>query len=72
MDGITLSGISQGDFKKHKMGLTPGSVVAYGLYRDGMAKTINVSMIAVPMDMVAKKLGHHILKSHMTEEVAVN
>jgi len=71
MDGMKLANISKENYKKHKKGLTPGSVVTYGLYRDGVAKSVKVSMIAVPTDVVAKKLGHHILNSHGEHDTEV-
>lgn len=61
--------MSEGDWKTSEKERVPGSVSRYTFTRDGKDMTLAVTLAKMPEDMVAQKIGNHMM-SHA--EVAGN
>jgi S1-C subfamily serine protease len=60
-NGIEFASMSEDDWTKSAKERTPGDVAEYTLTRHGKEKTISVTLAKMPEEMVAKKIGTHML-----------
>ena len=60
-NGIEFASMSEEDWMKSAAERTPGDVAKYELKRGGNEKTISVTLVEMPEDMVAKKIGGHMM-----------
>lgn len=60
-NGIEFASMSDEDWMNSAKERTPGDVAKYTLTRDGNEKTIKVTLVAMPEDMAAQKIGGHMM-----------
>ena len=53
--------MSEEDWMKSAAERTPGAVAKYAFTRNGYEKTLSVTLAAMPEEMVAKKIGGHMM-----------
>ena len=70
MNGQALASMTKAQYKTAKKDMKPGSKVVYKLVRNGEKSKVKVAMTNVPQELVAKKLGYHVMKAHSSEKVA--
>ncbi|MDJ0839888.1 MAG: PDZ domain-containing protein [Acidobacteriota bacterium] len=64
INGVKLDGISEEAWKEHRASIKAGAKVWYKINRGGDYKKFAVVVTAMPMEIAAKKLGKHLMKSH--------
>lgn len=60
-NGIEFASMNEEDWKKSAQERTPGDVAKYTFTRNGKEKTLKVTLAAMPDEMVAKKIGSHMM-----------
>ena len=68
IDGVDLADENSGKIKKIKFEqMKPGNQVTYTVVRAGMKKNLEVTLAAVPDDIMAQWVGRHMLEGHAEE-----
>jgi S1-C subfamily serine protease len=62
INGQEFADMTDDDWKAMKSVRVPGATVTYTLKRDGSKKEIDIVLAAMPEDMVAKKIGKHMME----------
>lgn len=60
-NGIEFASMNEEDWAQSSKKRTPGDVAAYTFTRNGKEKTLEVTLAQMPEDLVAKKIGSHML-----------
>lgn len=72
---LAVNGIEYGEQNKEKMAalqakMVPGNKFTYTIARNGKNKEISFALDEMPMDVVAREVGMHMLNDHAAVEVA--
>ena len=72
---VAINGIAYADENKEKMAqlqeeMVPGNEFTYTISRNGKNKEISFALDEMPMDVVARMVGLHMLSDHAAVEVA--
>jgi len=60
-NGIEFASMNDDDWMNSAKERTPGDIAKYGVTRGGKEKTIKVTLAQMPEDMVAEKIGSHMM-----------
>jgi predicted metalloprotease with PDZ domain len=60
-NGVEFASMNEDDWKTSEKERVPGSVSKYSLTRDGKEMTLAVTLGKMPEDMVAQKIGNHMM-----------
>ena len=72
---VAINGIEYSDENKEKMGalqekMVPGAEFTYTIARNGKNKEVSFALDEMPMDVVARQVGMHMLNDHAAVEIA--
>ncbi len=72
---VAINGIEYSDENKEKMAalqekMVPGAEFTYTIARKGKNKEISFALDEMPMDVVARQVGMHMLSDHAAVEIA--
>lgn len=70
LNGIEINDKNETALKAAKKDWKPGQNVSYTLKRDGKPVSANLTLAAMPADVLAKFIGEHMLEHASTEVVA--
>jgi S1-C subfamily serine protease len=72
LQGVRFANADPEAMKKVKAGFLPGKQVTYTIERGGAEQQVTATLAAMPRDVLAKRIGEHVLDSHLDVAVAQN
>ncbi|MEW6336622.1 MAG: PDZ domain-containing protein [Acidobacteriota bacterium] len=71
INGVAIGEENKAELKKVKQGMTPGSEVRYTVIRKGGRLELSAALVEVPREVLAQRIGEHMLAEHLATAVAV-
>jgi S1-C subfamily serine protease len=72
LQGVRFADATPEAMKKAKSGFLPGKQVAYTIERGGAEQQLTATLAAMPRDVLAKRIGEHVVDAHLNVAVAQN
>jgi len=69
LNGVVINDKNEDELMKARGEWKPGQQVTYIIQRDGSERTVNLTLAAMPADVMAKSIGKHMMQHASAEQL---